>query len=143
MKELKNEILINACAKNVWDILMDFEKYPEWNGFFDLVSGKAEVGKKLINKMKGPDGKIMTFKPVVLEVKSEKCFRWLGHLGIPGLFDGEHRFFIEEIDTGKVKFTQQEIFKGFLVPFFWNQMSQHTLSGFEQFNMGLKRRAEK
>ena len=142
MKRITTEIEIKAEARTVWDILMDFEKYPEWNGFFKKVSGQAIVGKKLHNIIDMKNGKSMTFKPVVLEVSPEKCFRWIGKIGIPYIFDGEHQFIIETIEPGRVKFIHQELFKGILVPMMWSQLSNETPDGFRRFNKGLKERAD-
>ncbi len=33
MKSLKTSITIEAAPSVVWDILMDFEAYPDWNPF--------------------------------------------------------------------------------------------------------------
>ena len=47
MKILQTEILINAPAEKVWGILMDFEKFPEWNPFILSIEGKQETGAQL------------------------------------------------------------------------------------------------
>ena len=45
----------------------------------------------------------MRFKPRVLKAEPNRELRWLGHLGIPGLFDGEHIFTIEPLDQERVR----------------------------------------
>jgi hypothetical protein len=37
--QIKTEIPIGAPASAVWSILMDFERYPEWNPFIKKISG--------------------------------------------------------------------------------------------------------
>ncbi|MDR7016726.1 hypothetical protein [Acinetobacter sp. 3657] len=32
-KEINTEIIINGSSEEVWNTLMDFEAYPEWNPF--------------------------------------------------------------------------------------------------------------
>jgi len=39
----------------------------------------------------------MTFRPTILKAEPERELRWLGRLLLPGLFDGEHVFEIEQI----------------------------------------------
>jgi len=47
MKELRTEIEIQASPEKVWQILMDFDKWPEWNPFIHTVVGKPETGEKV------------------------------------------------------------------------------------------------
>ena len=97
-KELKTEILINADYERIWGILVNFEDYPNWNPFIKSIEGKSEVGLKIKARMEPPGASGMTFKPKILAFEKNREFRWIGHLFIPGLFDGEHKF--ELIDNG-------------------------------------------
>ena len=47
MKELHAEIEIQATAERVWQLLTDFERFPQWNPFIRQVKGQAKVGAKL------------------------------------------------------------------------------------------------
>ena len=47
MKEIYSEIEINAPANVVWDIITDFDNYPEWNPFIMEISGNQIVGKQI------------------------------------------------------------------------------------------------
>ena len=84
----------------------------------------------------------MTFRPTVLAVEPARGLRWVGHLLIPGLFDGEHQFEIQPLGPGRVRFVQQERFTGVLVPLFARNLDAHTLPGFNAMNAALKARAE-
>ena len=85
--QIKTSIVINATPQKVWNILMDFEKYSEWNSFILKISGKQKEGEYLNVQMEG-----MRFKPKVIKIICGKEFRWLGHLLFKGIFDGEHIF---------------------------------------------------
>jgi hypothetical protein len=85
----------------------------------------------------------MTFRPVVLKVEPERELRWLGHLLIPGLFDGEHVFTVEPIGADRVRFTQRETFRGLLIPLFRKSLDVGTRGGFQLMNAALKSRAER
>lgn len=142
MKNLHTEIEIKAPASKVWEILMDFEKYPEWNPFIKSIKGDPTEGGRLEISLQLPESKAMKFKPRVLASKANSEFRWLGHLIIPGLFDGEHKFRLKEKEGGTTKFVQCEDFKGFLLPLFWKKINTKTLQAFGQMNTALKERAE-
>jgi hypothetical protein len=71
----------------------------------------------------------------------QRELKWLGHLLLPGLFDGEHKFHIE--DHGETcRFHQSERFSGILLPLFGAAMFAATRRGFEAMNAALKVRAE-
>ena len=120
MRELRSEITINAPAERIWDTLTGLESFPEWNPFMRRASGDVQVGEKLNVYLKPPDGMGMSFKPRVLKVEPNREFRWLGHLGIPGIFDGEHIFEIEPDGDSSCRFVQREAFRGVLVPLMLN-----------------------
>jgi hypothetical protein len=66
---------------------------------------------------------------------------WLGHLLVPGIFDGRHRFELAEASDGSTLFIQSETFSGILIPFF-GSMLKDTERGFAAFNDALKSRSE-
>jgi hypothetical protein len=84
----------------------------------------------------------MTFRPRVKQVSPGRKLRWLGHLFVPGLFDGEHAFRIELSGAGGIRFRQSEQFSGILVPLLPSQIYATTRRGFEQMNRALKDRVE-
>lgn len=142
MKSIHTEIEIKAPVDKVWSILTDFEKYPEWNPFIKSIQGDIRVGSQFKAIIQLPESKAMTFKPKCLVKDDNKEFRWLGHLFIPGLFDGEHIFKMKAIEGGKTKLVQCENFKGLLLPLFWKQINTKTIQGFESMNRAIKEKAE-
>lgn len=142
MKSLYTEIEINAPSSLVWKILTDFEDYPEWNPFIRSFGSTPKPGRQFSVTIQPPGKKEMTFNPVCLELIPERELRWLGHMIIKGLFDGEHIFEIKKIDPTHTLFIQRENFKGVLVPLLWKLISSSTKSGFDQMNKKLKQRAE-
>ena len=142
MKELRSEIEITASARRVWEILTDFAGFPQWNPFIRRARGNLVKGERLDILMQPSGAREMTFSPTVLNVETDRELRWIGHLLVPGLFDGEHIFTIEPLGTGRVRFTQQEIFTGLLVPLLARMLDSDTERGFEEMNNALKARAE-
>ena len=142
-KEIKTEILINSDPEIVWNILMDFDRYPEWNPFIKFISGQPIKGSKIEAKLEPPDSRGMKINPVILEVDNKKKFRWLGHLFVPGLFDGEHIFELIDNKNGSTTFIQREIFKGILIPLLKKLLDDNTRRGFELMNQQLKIESEK
>ncbi|WP_440951664.1 SRPBCC family protein [Methanococcoides sp. FTZ1] len=142
MREINTEIEINASAEVVWDILTDFPSFPQWNPFIRNIEGEIKVGSRLEVYLKLTGTKGMNFQPGILSVKREKELRWLGHLWISGLFDGEHIFRIESLDPNRVLFVQHEIFRGLLTPIVFHLIEKDTRRAFEEMNEALKIRSE-
>lgn len=142
MKVLKTEIDINAPKKRVWDILVDFESYPQWNPFIKSIHGDLKVRKRLEVLVQPPGSKGFKFKPKVTSYKQYREFSWLGSLFVYGLFDGHHMFEIEENSNGTSKFVHKEEFSGILVPMMWGQLNTKTRAGFELMNKSVKELAE-
>ena len=84
----------------------------------------------------------MRMRPTVLAAAPSQELRWVGHNGVPGLFDGEHRFRIEPLAADRVRFVQEERFTGLLAPLVLRFIERSTRQGFEAMNLALKARAE-
>jgi hypothetical protein len=143
MKELYTEIDIQAPAERVWRLLTDFEHMPDWNPSMEQIEGEPVTGARLEIRFSSPNGKGgMRFKPRVLKAEPNRELRWLGHLGLPGLFDGEHIFAIEPLDRERVRFVQRERFSGLLVPLLAKSLDKGTRAAFEAMNRAIKQQAE-
>ncbi len=142
MRERRTEIIINAPPERIWDALIDLESFQEWNPFMRRASGNVQVGEQLGVYLKPPGGLGMSFKPRVLKVEPNREFRWLGHLGIPGIFDGEHIFEIEPEGDSSCRFIQREEFRGVLAPLMLLMIGNSTERGFNEMNQALKVRVE-
>jgi hypothetical protein len=142
VKELRSEIEIQASAERVWQLLTDFASFPQWNPFIRKASGAIRVGERLEVYIQPSGASGMTFRPTVLKAEPNRELRWLGHLLISGLFDGEHSFTIEPLGASRVRFTQREVFTGLLVPLFARGLDTDSRRGFEEMNQALKSKAE-
>ena len=132
---------INADPEAVWEVLTDFAAYGDWNPFMDRIEGRPEVGTKLVVHLSPEGGRGMTFRPTVLAAAPGRELRWLGKLGLRGLFAGEHSFLLTRNADGTTRLTHAERFSGILVAPF-KGMVENSHAGFEAFNTALKQRVE-
>jgi len=142
MKKIHTDIEINAPAKKVWSILMNFEAYKNWNPFITTIKGDQKVGARFYVTLHPPDGKPMQIKPKCRTLYKDAQLSWKGHLLFPGIFDGEHFFEIKKITDDRCLFVHRENFGGILVPFV-GAILKKTKAGFEAMNRELKTLAEK
>jgi hypothetical protein len=141
MKDLRTEIEFDGIPEEVWAVLADLPAYPEWNPFIERIDGALRVGGKLDVRLQPVGERGITMHPSVLAVEPGRELRWIGHLMIPGIFDGEHRFRIEEAGAGRVRFIQGERFGGILLPLLWKKLRDGgTAKGFRAMNEALAHR---
>jgi len=137
--ELRTEIDIEAPPEQVWAQLVDLPSYAAWNPFITAAEGSAAVGETLSLRMKPPGGRGMTIRPKVTAVSEAAALEWLGHLGVPGIFDGRHHFDLVRTDGG-TRVIQRESFRGLLVRPLRGRLDRGTRAGFEAMNLALRER---
>lgn len=138
---IERAIDIDASAQAVWSVLSDLNAFHEWNPFMTSASGELKVGARPHITMTLPETKPMSFSPTVREVTANAKVRWLGKVGIRGLFDGEHTLSIEPRSGGGVQFVNHERFGGLLVPFMGGTLKKAE-KAFDAMNQALKARVE-
>lgn len=79
----------------------------------------------------------------VKHVREPHELYWTGWWGAQAIFASERRFRIEVLRSGRVRFHQGELFRGFAVPFFWWSLRRRRMSAFGAMNRALKARAER
>jgi hypothetical protein len=142
MKEIYTEIVIKSSTKVIWNIIINFDNYPNWNPFMKQIIGELQEGSKIQVTIKPYNSGNITYKPKILELKPEEKIKWLGITGIPHLFDGEHSLILKKIDENKVLFIQKEKFTGILVPLLTGLLKNTEIS-FKMMDEALKKEAEK
>jgi hypothetical protein len=139
---IQTSIQIQATPQQVWNILTDFDGYPDWNPFVQSLKGNVKPGEHISVHIAPPGQKGMTIKPTVLAFEPQQKLEWLGHLLFPGIFDGAHRFELIDHGNGTTTLVHSERFKGILVPFLKKMLNGPTLDGFRLMNEAVKQRAE-
>jgi hypothetical protein len=141
MTLLTSEIVIAAASEVIWDVLVDFGSYGNWNPVEIQADGEAVVGGVLEHTAQLPGRKPMTFKAKIIEATPARALAWKGRIVIPGLFDVTHHFEIEPLADGHSRLRQFEHFSGVLVPFMRGVL-RDTQAAFELANQAIKQRAE-
>lgn len=139
--QVTTQIAIDAPPERVWSAFTDFETYPQWSRFIKSISGELREGSRLIVRLGPADSNGLTFKPRVSEYREGSLLEWLGHLVIPGIFDGRHRFELTRTSDGNTLFAQSETFGGITIPFVTSSLAGMSRS-FDAFNASLKARVE-
>ena len=140
IRVLETFIDINAPPQRVWEVLIDFPAWREWNPFIPSITGKLEVGAYLRLTVSPPGIKSMEFKPKVFAVRPGEEIIWGGSF-LLFVYRGDHAILIEPLPSGVTRVRQRERFRGPMV-LFMGKMFKPTEQGYHQMNQALKRRVE-
>jgi hypothetical protein len=135
-KIITSHLTLSASVEDVWETLIDLDGYRTWNPFITSGAGTVGVGERLELKIQLPGGRALAFKPWITAVEPHHYLEWLGHLGLPGIFDGRHSFRLTPRTAGRTLVQQSETFTGVLIPFAGPVLAR-TQAGFEAMNAAL------
>ena len=114
-REIVTTVEVRGEPERVWEVLTDFEHWPEWNPAMLEFTGRAAPGERLRFRVRSPEGGgAVTLKPTVLAAEPGRLLRWRGHFMVPGLFDATHEFVLDPIPGG-TRVTQRERVSGVLI----------------------------
>jgi hypothetical protein len=142
LKEIRTEIEIKASPQRAWQVLTDFDNFPQWNPFIRQINGEAKVGIKLEIHLQTSRGKIRTYRPTVTKVEPNHELRWSGKSFVPGMFNGERIFTIEPLEVNHIRFVHREIFTGLGVSLAGNRMDKDMYQSFDKMNNAFKEKVE-
>lgn len=137
---IRTEVWIQCSSPQVWHVLTATAEYSSWNPMISRIQGDLREGN-VIEVTFGSGSDRMTLHPKVLTVHTAKELRWKGHILFPGIFDGDHQFYLEQIG-GKTHLVQSEEFTGLLVGKLTQPLLKATSDQMNSLNLALKRRAE-
>ena len=137
---LDTSIDIDAPPQRVWEVLLDFPAWKDWNPFIPSVTGTLEIGARLRLTVTPPGIKPMEFKPYVFALRPGEEILWGGSF-LWVFYRGDHAIFLEPLPGGGTHFRQRERFRGPMV-LLMSHMIEATERGYHQMNQALKRRVE-
>jgi hypothetical protein len=145
MRELEShiftEIKIDATADQVWAVLTDLEKLPEWSSSFQGVNKPMALGEVSTAYFKNPiTGSMMEFTHKVIVYEEGRAFGWSGDMML-GRQD-HHIFRITELPDGCAIFKQEDGLNGKKRNFLIRLIEAQIAKMYDKFNRELKERVE-
>lgn len=142
---IRTETEIEAPAERVWDILTDFDAYPEWNPMIPrIISGSPEVGSKVVFQIALGKRAKAKLNAEVVTVDPERELRWVGpaRTSVRRAVHGSHYYRIEPLSDTRVRLVHGEEFGGMFVPRRWRRAESALAPAYKAFNRAIKARAE-
>ena len=120
--EVSHEITVAASPSVVWEVLVDLDRYPEWNRYSPIVRGRVAVGE-VIWVEAHLDDEIQHVQNIVISVKpnQELCWQstdWYGFLAsgtrcrwLSAAKDGETLLVHHEVMSGPLAWLIKLIYR--------------------------------
>lgn len=121
-RQIRTEIDIDAPTRAVWECLVDFERYPQWNPMLEIHRIDRRPGGLVDFAVKLGKGRKTLFQARICSDDAPNRFAWRG--GNPFTVAGEHFFQLAENADGSTRFIHGERFSGLLLPTLWPRLSQ-------------------
>ena len=139
MKEYHTKIEINAPKDVVWNHLIDFEKYIEWNPLVSKITGEIAEGGTIYTTIIPLKE---TFAAQLLSYKKEEEIVWQGKRIASFLLAGKHYYKLRQQDESTTILEHGEYFTGLFSYFIAKKLLKKMEEAFIQHNIALKKRIE-
>jgi hypothetical protein len=133
------ERLIPAPRRLVWDVLVDFQRYPDWNPFTVGVHTTGRVGDPVrLDVVLG--GRRMTMRERMRVNEPLQRIGWGLHLLGGVLLDCTRVQELQDAGDGSTRYVCHESFRGLSVPLFFRHYRAPMQAGFEACAEALEQR---
>ena len=132
---------IDAPVERVWDILVDVDRYGEWNPFTTRVDTDLRVGSPVdLHVTLGP---LKVVQPERMEaVERPHLLAWSTKIGNPFLLSARRDQHLEALDDTRCRYQTNDVFSGLLTPLVMLLFGRLIRRGFNDMARALKARAE-
>ena len=134
--EVITQITIKSSPAEVWSMLTDVDKYPEWHPYIKKIEGKLDKQSKIKVTYKKNDTEEGVFSAYIIDNEVNKKLSWGGSLGF--IFNAKHYYSIEAVGTDSVKLIQGEYWRGVFGGMYGKKIYVDTARKFELMNNKLK-----
>ncbi len=133
---------IDAPLDRVWSILVDLDRYGEWNPFTTKVESTLKLGSPaVLHVQMRPNRKIVQVETVSAFEPGVRM-NWKMKLPLPFLLKAERCQVLTSLPGGGTRYYTCDEFRGPLVPLVMRIFRADIQRGFEGVAQSLKRRAE-
>ena len=134
---------IDAPQAFVWDVLVDYARYPEWNPYTVRVETRLEVGADVVLHLPHPDrpGETMTTTEVMRVIDAPRHLQYDTADNLPGIFAVRDQW-VEDLGGGRSSYRTTDTFSGEHAQLAYDLQGQWVQAGFDAVALALKARAE-
>jgi len=134
----ESRFIVHAPVAVVWEVLSDFDAYPQWNPCVQF-RGRPELGARVPITLQLM-GRSFPFSVRMEAMDEERELRWRG--GPPQLMSGTHYFKIHAQGPDATEVIHGERFEGLAVPLVWPAVRRAFEAFYERINQSLAERCQ-
>ncbi|RLQ20348.1 SRPBCC domain-containing protein [Seongchinamella sediminis] len=138
-----DRVAIGAPAKLVWEILLDFDRYPEWNRFCPrLENHSLEIGSAvdmMVDLGNGPSRQV----EYISRIDPGRCIAWRMPNRVDDPVHAVRSQYIEPQDEQSCIYWTVDEFSGPAMTVMMEQLAAAVEAGFNRCAYDLKERAER
>lgn len=140
-------VTINVSAEHVWSVLIDLDKYGEWNPFTPKMKSDLKVGAPIdihvrLSESRQTIDRLYTRREWVTAVEKPLKLGWGTTVLFPFLLRAEKQQLITPIDPNSCSFYTTDKFSGLLYPIIAMFFKRRIEQGFDDTAAALKKRCE-
>ena len=138
------EVEIDAPQAFVWDVLVDYAGYPEWNPYTVRVDTRLEVGAEVVLHLPHPDkpGQTMTTTEHMRIIDVPHHLQYDTGDSLPGIFAVRDQW-VEDLGNGRSSYRTTDVFTGEHAQVAFDLQGAWVQAGFDSVAQALKVRAER
>ena len=136
-------VAIDAPQAFVWDVLVDYDRYPEWNPYTVRVDTRLEIGADVVLHLPHPDrpGETMQNVEVMRVIDAPRHLQYDTAGNLPGIFAVRDQW-VEDLGDGRSSYRTTDVFSGEYAQVAYDLQGQWVKDGFDAVAHALKARAE-
>ena len=135
------EAVIAAPPEQVWRVLVDFERYPEWNPFTPKLEAELTPGAPVVITV-NLGGKQVVQREEMVEAVAPERLVWKTTYGGPLLLRAQRVQRLEPLEDGGTRYVSEDIMHGPLVPFVHLVHGRSLAEGFQAMADALAARCD-
>ncbi|MCC6278637.1 MAG: SRPBCC domain-containing protein [Oligoflexia bacterium] len=139
---VETSIEIRAPAEQVWQELMDFQSFHEWNPLFTLIEGDMRIGGRLVETINLFGGRPVRWASRIIHLEPPHKFAWRGHVWFKQFGEGEHHYQVTPLSDQHCRFDHWEYFFGIVPNLLGPVFTYVAKKKFEAMNQAMKMRVE-
>lgn len=132
---------IEAPIERVWEILVDVERYGEWNPFTPQVETDFGIGSRVDLRVAMGPLKLRQVERIEA-VDPPRLLVWSTKMGHPVLLSALREQCLEALGESRCRYVTTDAFAGLLTPLVMLLFGQLVRRGFNDVALGLKAQAE-
>lgn len=133
---------INAPQIWVWDILVDFKRYPQWNPFTVNVDTELKIGAEVNMMVHLPGRGKREQQEFMRAVDAPHTLAWGATFGLPFFLTALRTQRIEALGADRCRYRSTDELNGLLTPVIKALFARSMYDGFNNMSHALKQRAE-